>query len=180
VGDALVVLEPGQRGQPQLRVDVPQYVAHAPGALTAYRDHVEQAEAGLALTEVVDELVAEDLVAGADREDDRAVAHRPVQTAVPAQPLGGQPLRTVLAAADQVDVAGGRDRLVAAHVEPRHVQAALPRPALHDEDVALVAVGAEQVRVDPHDPQLVVAHYQVPWGVVGQLPTRRRRSWNAV
>src|SRR6185312_1986705 len=107
---------------------VPQHVADAPGALAAHRDDVEQAETGLALAEVVDELVAEDLVAGADREHDRAVLHRPVQSAVPAQALGREPLRTVLTAADQVDVAGGRDRLVAAHVEPGHVEAALPGP----------------------------------------------------
>ena len=51
--------------------------------------------------------------------------------------------------------------------------------ALDDEDVALVAVGAEQVRVDPDDPQLVVAHLS-PLKSRAQLPTRRRRSWNAV
>ncbi|CAM5639028.1 hypothetical protein SHIRM173S_04728 [Streptomyces hirsutus] len=72
-----------------------------------------------------------------------------MQAAVPAQPLGGEPLRTVLTAADQVDVAGRRDRLVAAHVQPGHVKAALQGPALHDEHIALVAVGAQQVGVDP-------------------------------
>ena len=113
---------------------------------------------GSALPEVVDELVAEDLVAGAHREDDRAVGHRPVQPAVPAQPLGRQPLRPVLAAADQIDVAGGGDLLVGADVQPGDVQPALPRPALHHQRVALVAVGAQQVGVDPHQTQAVLTH----------------------
>ena len=177
-GDALVVLETRQLGQAQARVDVPEDVADAPLALAAYRRHVEQAEAGLALTEVVDELVAEDLIARAHGEHDRAVLHRPVQMPVTAQPLRREPLRPVLAAADQIDVAGCGDGLVAAYIEPRHIQTALPRTALHDEGVALIAVGAEQIRVDPHQPQLIVAHQVI--ALRGQLPTRRRRSWNAV
>src|SRR5690606_37057756 len=164
-----------------------QHVAHAAVALTAHRHHVQQPQAGLPLAEVVDELVAEDLVTGAHGEDDGAVLHRPVQSAVPAQPLRREPLRPVLAAADQVDVAGGGDRLVAAHVEPGHVEPALPRPALHHEHVALVAVGAEEVGVDADGPQNVVADEVTVLvrtscvGVPGrQLPTRRRRSWRPV
>src|SRR5690606_13867905 len=125
VGDALVVLEAGELRQGELLVDVGENVADAAFGGAAGAGDVEEPEARFALAEVVDELVAEDLVAGADGEDDGAVVGGAVEAAVAAQALGGQALRAVLAAADQVDVAGGGNGLVGADVDALDGQAAL-------------------------------------------------------
>ena len=60
---------------------------------------------------------AHDLVARADGQQGRAARDGPVQAAVPAQALGGEDLRPVLAAADQVDVTALGHRVGRAHVD---------------------------------------------------------------
>jgi hypothetical protein len=89
------------------------------------------------------------LVARAHRQQRGAALDCGVEAAVPAQPLGTEDLRAVLAAADQVDVAVTRHRVGGADVNRPGHDAPGPGPLLQDEDVALVAVRAEQVRVDP-------------------------------
>ena len=96
---------------------------------------VEQAQAG-ALGALGEERVPKQLVAGADGEHRRALVDRPVQAAVGDQPLGGQGLRAVLAAADQVDVGGGRHRLVGADLDGLHRDAAQRGAAGQDQQVA--------------------------------------------
>jgi hypothetical protein len=77
----------------------------------------------------------------------------PVQAAVGDQPLGGQRLRAVLAAADQVDVGGGGHGLVRADLVRLHRDAPQRRAAPQDQQIPPIAVRGEQVWVDPDDPQ---------------------------
>src|SRR3954471_1436675 len=93
---AAVVLEAGQRRQPEPRIDVAAQLADG-AALAAVGVQVEQPEAG-AFRALREERVPEKLVAGADRKDRGALVDRPVQAAVGDQALRGQGLRAVLAA----------------------------------------------------------------------------------
>ena len=85
---------------------------------------VEYLQPGDELALLTPELRAEKLVTGAHGEDHRALFGRRVQAPVGAQPPGGQDLRQVLAAAEQVDVALPGHRLVGIdqallHFDPR-------------------------------------------------------------
>src|SRR5580692_7663881 len=103
-GNALVVLEAGQPLDAKRRVDVGDDLAD-PAPLAAAAADVEQAEAGDRLSLGPAELRPDDLVASADREHDRAPPDRRGQPAGRAQPAGGEHLRQVFAAAQQVNVA---------------------------------------------------------------------------
>ena len=137
---------------------------------------------GLAL--VPAELRADQLVAGADREHHRALGRRGGQPPVGAQPAGGQHLRQVLAAAQQVDVTLPGHRLVGVDLDGLDPDAAQPGPPLQDQQVAAVTVGAEQVRVDPDQAAGGWARGRVlPMALsLGQAarPTAVRICWNAV
>jgi hypothetical protein len=78
---------------------------------------------------------------------------RSVQPLVGVEPLGGQGLGSVLAAAEQIDIALLGHLLVGAHLDGLDRNPADERPAGQDQHVAPVAVGGEQVRVEPDDPQ---------------------------
>jgi hypothetical protein len=164
MGAAAVVLEAGQGGQPEPRVDVAGQLADRPGR-AAVGLQVEQLQPG-ALGALGEEGAAEQLVAGAHGEDHRAPVDRPVQAAVGDQPLRGQRLRAVLPAAEQVDVGRLGQPLVGAHLERLVPEAAQRRPPGEDEQVAPIAVGGQQVRVDPDDPQ-VSRHGPTPLGCPG-------------
>src|SRR6516165_1612594 len=99
-----MVLEAGQATDAQGWVDVGDDLADsAPLAATAA--DVEHAEALHRLALRTAEYFTDVLVAGADREDDRAAGGGGSQAAVVLQASRGQHLRQVLAAAEQVDVA---------------------------------------------------------------------------
>ena len=100
---------------------------------------------------------AEQLVAGADGEDDGPARDRAVEAAVGDEALGGERLRAVLAAADEVDVAVVGERLVGADLDALDRQPAQVGAAGQDEQVAAVAVGGQEVRVDPDQPQVALS-----------------------
>ena len=172
-----MVLEPGEPGHAELGIDVGDDLTH-PAAFPAAAPDVEDAQAlnGLALDAA--ELGAHHLVARAHREDHGPGGGGRAEPAVGAQPLGGEDLRQVLAAAHQVDVARAGHRLVRVHLDGLGLDAAEPGPALQHEQVAAVAVGAQQVRVDPHQPEAARAVVAARAG--GPGPVGLPRSWRAV
>jgi hypothetical protein len=151
-GDALMVLEAGEPLNPEFGIDVSGDLAHAaPVAATAA--DVDYPEAGHRLALHPAELGADDLVAGAHREQDGAAADGLGQSAVSAQAARGQDLRQVLTAAHQVDVTVGRYPLVGVDLSDLDTDAAQSGAAGEHEQVPPVAVGAEQVRIDPDQAQ---------------------------
>src|SRR5258706_8243412 len=130
------------------RIDVRQYLAHA-APLTAAAAHIYDAEPLHRLTLGAAEYRADQLVTRAHREDDRPVRGSRGEPAAGPQPLRGQYLGKVLAAAEQVDITLAWHRLIGVHLDRVDGEAAQPRPASQHDQIAPVAVGAEQVREDP-------------------------------
>src|SRR5690348_8222644 len=164
VGAAAVVLEPDERagGEMQRLARLDDDVADE-ALLARLRGHVEQADAvePLAVGRLV--VVAEQLVAAADREHLGAVLDRRLQMLllVLAQVVVDQRLFAVLAAAEEEDIdvlhlVAGRAalKLDDARLEPMPLRAAQER-----EDVAAVAVDVHQVWVQPADRELHVSQY---------------------
>src|SRR5258708_5759762 len=147
-----MVLEAGELIDAKLRIDVRQHLAHAPPVTAAAAD-VDDAEALDRLPLRAAEYRPDQLVTGADGEDHSAVRGRRGEPAAGPQPLRGQYLGQVLAAAEQVDVTLARYGLIGVHLDRVDGNAAQPRPARQDDQIAPVAVGAEQVRVDPDEAQ---------------------------
>jgi len=123
-----------------------------PAPLAPAAADVEQPEPAHRLAFHAAELGSDDLVAGADREDHRAPARGRGQAAGRRQAAGGENLRQVLAAAEQVDVAVHGHPLVGIDLGDLDREAAQPGPAGEHEQVPPVAVGAEQVRENPDQP----------------------------
>src|SRR5262249_29375919 len=134
------------------RIHVGEHLAYAAPLAAATAD-VEDPQTFHRLALSAAEHRADQLIAGANGEDHRAAGDRRVQPPAGPRPLGGEPLPTILAAAEEVDVALARHRLVGVHLDRLDVQPAQPGPAGEHDQVAPVAVRAEQVRVDPHQPQ---------------------------
>ena len=95
--------------------------------------------------------VADDLVAGADREHGGSAVDRPVQAAVGLQRADGRDLGGVLTAAEQVDVAGVGQRIARLDHGQHRVEPAPGEPLDQHGGVAAVAVDAEQRLVDQDD-----------------------------
>src|SRR5712664_2106985 len=106
-----MVLEARQLIDAKLRIDVRQYLAHAPP-----------------LTLAAAEYRADQLVTRAHREDDRPVRGSRGEPAAGPQPLRGQYLGKVLAAAEQVDITLAWHRLIGVHLDRVDGEAAQPRP----------------------------------------------------
>src|SRR5258706_6389386 len=143
-----MVLEARQLIDAKLRIDVRQYLAHA-APLTAAAAHINEAEPLHRLTLGAAEYRADQLVPCAHGEDDRPVRGSGGEPAAGPQPLRGQYLGKVLAAAEQVDITLAWHRLIGVHLDRVDGEAAQPRPASQHDQIAPVAVGAEQAREDP-------------------------------
>src|SRR5580692_9701486 len=183
---ALVVLEAGEALHAERRIDVGGYLADS-APLTAAAADVEQPQPRDRLAVHAAELGADDLVAGADGQHDRAPVDRRGQPAAGPEPARGQDLRQVLAAAQQVDIAVGGDPLVGVDLGDLDRDAAQPGAAGQHEQVPAVAVRAEQVRVDPDQPYggrspESVTGVHGPPAPRGQAarPSSARICWNAV
>src|SRR5438445_1237258 len=153
---APVVLESEQRIVHPLDLDheVPD---QPPGGGTGMlRPEVEQAQPleVLALGRTV--VPARELISSTDREHDAAVPHgllerRPLD---PAEIVGGDPLLTVFAPADEEQVPRGRgDRLAEPHLGHGDGKPSPPRPLNQDHDVAAVAVAVQEAGVEMADAQ---------------------------
>ena len=175
--------KPVSGGRPSRGSMSAEHVADAPLALAAGADHVQQAEARLALAEVVDELVAEDLVAGADREDDRAVgrppgsarrpgaaARRPAAAAGPRRRRSGRCRRRWGSAGRSARRAGRRPGRAGAPGAPRPGRCPGRRRCSAGPGRSTPGAGCCR--------SCSSSSCRSSGG--GQLPTRRRRSWNAV
>jgi hypothetical protein len=151
VGAAAVVFEPAQRRQAQPGVDLAGELADRPG-LAPVGVQVEQLQprGGGVLGH---ERAAKQLVAGAHGEDHRATGDGAVQPAVGYEAVRGEGLRTVLAAAEEIDVGRAGEGVVGTDLGGLHVEAAQPGSAGEHQQVAPVAVRRQQVGVDPHDAQ---------------------------
>ena len=150
-GGALMVLETGEALDAQRGIDVGGYLAD-PSPLPPAAAEVEQPEPRDRLALRPAELRPDDLVAGADREDHRPAASGGRQATARPQPTGGEDLRQVFSAPEQIDVAVHRDPLIGIDLGYLDGDAPQPGPASQHEEVAAVAVRAEQVGVDPDEP----------------------------
>ena len=113
----------------------------------------------------VREVLAQQLVAGTDPEDDCSAGMGPFQCTVGSEGLGRPHLRGVLTTPQAVEIAG-RERLVRVGSNELDVDPPPCRPLGQDETVPPIAIGAEQVGVDDNDNQGAV-----------RLAGGRHRSW---
>src|SRR5438445_10855506 len=156
MGAAPVVLESDQRIVHALDLDheVPN---QAPGGRAGmFRPEVEQAQPldVVALGRTV--VAARQLVSSTDREHDAALPRgllerRPLE---PAEIVGGDPLLTVFAPADEEQVPRvRRDRLSEPHLGHGNGKPSPPRPLNQDHDVAAVTVEVQEIGVEMADAQ---------------------------
>ena len=176
-GDAVVVLEPGELPDAGNRAgggDLADRAAPAGGG-----GDVQDAEPGMVPAGAVPHGVAEDLQAGAHRQDPGAGVQGVMQVPVAAQPVGGEQLRGVLAAAEQVHIAPGGWGGVRGDGEDLGGDAAPAGPGGEHGGVAGVGVGAEHVREQQPDPDRRRAGHGGPAGDRrgGGAVGGRRCSW---
>src|SRR5215469_4202908 len=147
-----MVLEPGQPWHAKRWIDIRHDLADA-SSLASPACHVEDAKPRNWLALHTAKLAAYELVAGADREYDRAALGSSRNAAVHAQPARREDLWQVLAAAEQVNVAVDWHRLVRVDLDRLDLNAAQLGPASKHQHVAPVAVSAKEIRVHPDEPK---------------------------
>ena len=110
--------------------------------------HIQNPHPGSGRAGRVREVLTEQLVAGADRQDGGTALSGTLERSVAAQRIGGGGLGAVLATAEHIQVAGLRNRFAGAHGDNLDLDAVQPSTVTQGHDVAAVAVGAQQRGVD--------------------------------
>ncbi len=147
-----MVLEAGERRERQARIRLHHDLADdavGPGV----GGHVDESEPVEPLTVARFVAVADELEAGAHREDHRAAGSGPLDRgAGRPHPGGRHHLRVVLPATEQVDVERLGNRGAGRDLDQLGVDPAPAAPLDEDDRVAAVAVGPEQLGVHEPDP----------------------------
>ena len=168
----LMILEPGDERQIERRVGLDQQLTDRARPGTDRRRDIEKPEPRLDAFRA-GKALADDLIAGAHREDHRAAGVGPVDRAARAELASGQCLRTIFAPTEQVQISRLGNRRRIATVDALDGDAAPPQSVFEHDAIAAVAVRAEQLGQHDGDPYRRFAGHRA-------TPNARRTSRNAV